>query len=173
MYPQPKILVYPYPVNYQPVTPLKLQTFKKQSASPKNVYSMKSTRYVPSVRQGTEMSILTDDSITEICRRMSVSELESFVSTSYKNLTLCNDILNEKIKYDLKLRIKNKIVDALENLEPGYILDISNILDENIDDMYLRKLHQPDWNLVEIPNYPGLYVRRSKLDVILDILNTE
>lgn len=147
---------------------------KYGESTPKNVYSMKSNRYVPSPRKSTEMNILTDDSITALCQRMSIKELEAFVSTSYRNLMLCNSILDDKIKYELKLKIKSIIINKLEKLMPGEYLDASNVLDQNVEDLTLfgRKIRQVDWNLIEVPNYPGLYVRKSKLADLLDILNT-
>jgi hypothetical protein len=142
-------------------------------ASPKNVYTMNPNRYVPSSRN-VEETMLTDDSITEICKRMSVRDLEAFVSTSYKNLILCNSILDEKIKYELKIKLRDKILLRLKHLPSGFILDVSSILDNNIDDTdNLKELLHVDWNLVKVPGYPRLYVRRSKLDIILDILNTK
>lgn len=155
------------PVPLKPKVPLKTSV-----PSPKNVYTMKSTRYAPSPRR-VEQTFLTDDSITELCKHMSVRDLEAFVSASYKNLMLCNSILDEKIKHELKIKIRDGIIDRLDNMQPGFILDVSNVLDQNVNDPIGKYLKNADWNLVEVPDYPGLYTRRSKVDIMLDILNTE
>lgn len=54
--------------------------------------------------------------IVTLCQRMSVNELEAFVTTSYRNLSLCSDILKEKIK--------QKILDLLNELPEEQILDV-------------------------------------------------
>lgn len=112
------------------------------------------------------LSGMPEDVIINMCHDMTISELQAFIIISRRNANLCNNILR-----DLKLQLKSVIVKDYNNIWSGCIMDASKYLSE-INYYDVPYFHYPDFNLVDVPNYPRLYIRKSKLPLLLDILNT-
>ena len=149
--------------------------------SPSNTYSMarRGFNVTPgqTLRDNSYMN-LNEDALRQLCHSMEINELDKFVRTSTENLRLCYDILNDKIyeeRLNLKRRVKERILEELEELEPGTKLDVSNVFDINIDTSPRvgKVVRVQDFGTVAVPGFRWLVVKRNKLQELVDILSVE
>lgn len=149
--------------------------------NPSNTYSLARRGFNVTSRQTLRdysYMGLDEDALRQLCHSMEINELDKFVRTSSENLQLCYDILNDKIyeeRLNLKRRVKERILEELEELEPGTKLDVSNVFDINIDrsSRVGKVVRVQGLDTVAVPGFRGLVVKRTKLRELVDILSVE
>jgi hypothetical protein len=170
--PLAKTIVLPPSTRRLVPLPTLLTRTARRPPSPKSIVGIRSIPKVELGRKtyteniGPRLSGLPSEAIINICKGMNIKELKSFVETSSKNMELCHNILKEKVVKEQKNKIKTLIDNRLNDMYPGFVLDISNYdtIDPDKDEIGIY-LIKPTFNLVPVFDASvKLYIDKTKLN---------